>query len=815
MIAAHEGLRDVLTLSVLPKESSEKSKSQSRLPKELLQTCIRPVLLHLRDYTRLSVPLLRGLSRLLSLLSSWFNKTLGEKLLDHLQKWTDPGLIKSHKIWTDGEEPLVAAAIVDLFSLLPHASHFVEPLVKATIKLEAYLPGFSARCVVSPYRRPLARYLNKHCQQTVSFFFQRLKAPIYSELFQHIIRLDECSELQQYLCGRQCSVMMLNVCFERPLAIIRSEKTSTSGTSPQAKSPSSSAPADIFTLHGIKSDAQGQREMILRRDIDAKEKALQSLQQQVSKTKEAFGKAAASQHSSIPVPSSVLSTEEEAKKAKAALEKAVKELNDAKQRLSTHLSQSSTHHAATNPEPAGSVSPRPMNTESLELQHQGFLLVKALIDKNEKYLEEHNDVVRAFRWLWRSKGRYMRLQHEDSVSPRFHGESRMLVVFLMNYTKAFPNDVDVLFELIRIFLQPATTDYKFVSRFLGETVANLETPNKKQIIQRFFALMAGESTEETKALSIQLLLYPLLLAVFEQKCQKHGDDDKTGGKAEADDIKALVDEATIEKFVKEVLFENGNPTSCGDKLKVELLRVINLILEYSHESLDKYHKELIRLCWSLIKSEDTLCKSWAYVVICRFISVSQCSSKVILQVYQALLRCHQQEGKQLVRLALSLLVPALRKKLPAGDFQKAMENTNRIMFEDGNSVPQLAHLWQIIISNPDVYYPHRHQFVRYMVNSLNRLGLPPNCPAENRTLGVSMIGLLIEWEQKDGTCSVRDTDSSMPSPSPKRKADVETSQAAKKLKDKSGVAVAVEAPNPMEEGNALLDGSMVSLFYTM
>jgi hypothetical protein len=29
-----------------------------------------------------------------------------------------------------GEEPVVAARIVDLFALLPHAAHFVEPLVK-------------------------------------------------------------------------------------------------------------------------------------------------------------------------------------------------------------------------------------------------------------------------------------------------------------------------------------------------------------------------------------------------------------------------------------------------------------------------------------------------------------------------------------------------------------------------------------------------------------------------------------------------------------------------------------------------------------
>lgn len=184
VITAHLTLRDVLALSSAAADKDKGSKPQSRLPKELLQTCIRPVLLNLREYTRLTVPLLQGLARLLSLLSSWFNTTLGEKLLEHLQKWADPQLIMSQKVWIEGEEPLVAAAILDLFSLLPQASQFVESLVKTTIKLELTLPAYKPREVASPYRRPLARYLNRHPQNAVGFFFQRLKTPVYSELFQ-------------------------------------------------------------------------------------------------------------------------------------------------------------------------------------------------------------------------------------------------------------------------------------------------------------------------------------------------------------------------------------------------------------------------------------------------------------------------------------------------------------------------------------------------------------------------------------------------------------------------------------------------------
>lgn len=183
VVAAHDTLRDVLTLSVVTEEGDDGLKtSRSRLKKELLQTCIRPVLLNLRDYTRLTTQLVLGLSQLLSLLSSWFNKTLGEKLVDHLQKWTDPNAIRAQKLWREGEEPDVAASILGLFHLLPHASHFVEVLVKTTIKLEACLPAYKSQCFSSPYRKPLALYLNKYSHTTVGFFLPRLKTPFYTEV---------------------------------------------------------------------------------------------------------------------------------------------------------------------------------------------------------------------------------------------------------------------------------------------------------------------------------------------------------------------------------------------------------------------------------------------------------------------------------------------------------------------------------------------------------------------------------------------------------------------------------------------------------
>ena len=60
--------------------------SQQKLPKDLLQSCLRPVLLNLADHRKLDVASLQSLGRLLELLTNCFNIALGEKLLEHLQK---------------------------------------------------------------------------------------------------------------------------------------------------------------------------------------------------------------------------------------------------------------------------------------------------------------------------------------------------------------------------------------------------------------------------------------------------------------------------------------------------------------------------------------------------------------------------------------------------------------------------------------------------------------------------------------------------------------------------------------------------------
>jgi transformation/transcription domain-associated protein len=86
------------------------------MPKELLQSSLRRIVVNLVHTKNLSMPLLQGMAHLLELSPNWFNINLGSKLLEHLKKWLEPEkLAQSQKSWKAGEEPNIAAGNASIY----------------------------------------------------------------------------------------------------------------------------------------------------------------------------------------------------------------------------------------------------------------------------------------------------------------------------------------------------------------------------------------------------------------------------------------------------------------------------------------------------------------------------------------------------------------------------------------------------------------------------------------------------------------------------------------------------------------------------
>jgi transformation/transcription domain-associated protein len=174
---------------------------QSRLPKELLQTGLRPILMNLADPKRLSVPGLEGLARLLELLTNYFKVEIGHKLLDHFRIVADPEMLsQSSRLPLSNNEGITKLVrLANIFHLLPSAANiFLESLVNAIVQTESQM-HFSTQ---SPFSEPLAKYLDRYPSEGVDFFLRHLNFPRHLRTFRSIIQAKLAPNLERELASR-------------------------------------------------------------------------------------------------------------------------------------------------------------------------------------------------------------------------------------------------------------------------------------------------------------------------------------------------------------------------------------------------------------------------------------------------------------------------------------------------------------------------------------------------------------------------------------------------------------------------------------
>ncbi|XP_031475658.1 uncharacterized protein LOC116247605 isoform X2 [Nymphaea colorata] len=604
---AKEGLRQVI--------------QQQKLPKELLQSSLRPILVNLAHTKSLTMPLLQGLARLLELLSNWFNVTLGGKLLEHLKKWLEPEkLAQTQKSWKPGEEPKIAAAIIELFHLLPPAAgKFLDDLVSLTMQLEAALPQVHVYSQLnSPYRLPLTKFLNRYATDSVDYFLARLGQPRYFRRFMYIIRSEGGQPLREEL----------------------------------ARSP----------------------EKILAN----------AFPQFVNKMDE-----------SVTTPTN----------------------NDG-------------NVATENFGPSSTTAP------NSDAYFQGLALISAMVKLMPDWLQSNRVVFDTLVLLWKSPERVTRLQNEQDLNLEQVKESKRLVKCFLNYLRHDKTEVNILFDMLSIFLVRTRIDYTFLKEFYFiEVAVHYPTHLKKTLLLHFLLLFQSKKLEhEHMVVVMQMLILPMLAHAFQNgQCWE------------------VLDQNIIKTIVEKILDPPDEVSAEYDEpLRIELLQLATLLLKYLQGDLVHYRKEMIKFGWNHLKREDSASKQWAFVNVCHFLDAYQAPEKIILQVFVALLRTCQSEYKALVKQALDVLMPALPRRLPPEDVRIPIwiRYTKKIMVEEGHSVPHLIHIFQLIVRHPDIFYRCRAQFVPQMVNSLSRLGLPYSTSPENRRLAIDLAGLVVAWEQR-------------------------------------------------------------------
>nr|XP_019007357.1 transformation/transcription domain-associated protein [Kwoniella pini CBS 10737]OCF46138.1 transformation/transcription domain-associated protein [Kwoniella pini CBS 10737] len=197
---AHDGLRDVL-------------QQQNKLPKDVLQQGLRPILVNLADAKRLSVSGLDGLARFLELLTNYFKVEIGTKLLDHFKTLGDENMLKQAAFSPLDDNPDIArmARLVNIFRLLPsNAITYLNDLVAEVVKVEAILH----QSVPGPFTENLGKYLNRYYQNGAQNLIDHVKDPRYIWTYRNIIASGCAPKLVEELATK--SEILCQLCFGEP-----------------------------------------------------------------------------------------------------------------------------------------------------------------------------------------------------------------------------------------------------------------------------------------------------------------------------------------------------------------------------------------------------------------------------------------------------------------------------------------------------------------------------------------------------------------------------------------------------------------------
>lgn len=195
-----------------------------KLPKDVLQSGLRPILMTLADPSRLTMAGLDGLARVLELLTSYFKVEIGTKLLSHMQAIATPAIVEragqgaldgplyaeTHQLLQPRQsresEPIeTLAAIVRVFHLLPPAANaFMDPLVAQVVQIEQMLK----RSGPTPFTKPLAQFVDKNAKQGAELFFNHLEDASYVKCFRHLIGSDFAPNLREHITTEKAELLL-------------------------------------------------------------------------------------------------------------------------------------------------------------------------------------------------------------------------------------------------------------------------------------------------------------------------------------------------------------------------------------------------------------------------------------------------------------------------------------------------------------------------------------------------------------------------------------------------------------------------------
>ncbi|KAL9617627.1 MAG: hypothetical protein Q9160_007593 [Pyrenula sp. 1 TL-2023] len=341
-----------------------------------------------------------------------------------------------------------------------------------------------------------------------------------------------------------------------------------------------------------------------------------------------------------------------------------------------------------------------------------------------------------------------------------------LMDIFTTYLALHPEDLDFTFEMLEAAATEKIKRTLALNRFLYNNLISSESIDfRKTIITRCLDIYGQKAiTQQLKTFLFRCLVNPIIAMDIRRNFHNP-------------DVPKLVDKAMVEmihnRLWRPQLGEINEESSYRgiDHTRMEALQLSALLIKYHHTTVQDARKDVIKFAWNYIRLEDIINKYGAYVLISYFIAHYETPPKIALQIYIAMLKAHQNEGKALVTQALEILAQILPKRMPAGVDVRSpawAKWPRRILSEETGNLQQVMSIFHFLVRQPDLFFESRENFVSIIVPSLQKIASPPNPSNESKKLALNLISLLWSWEKRrvEGISTHPTTDSS---PSKKRR----------------------------------------------
>lgn len=404
--------------------------------------------------------------------------------------------------------------------------------------------------------------------------------------------------------------------------------------------------------------------------------------------------------------------------------------------------------------------------DNATMHYQGVLIVREIVANDPNWLLGQQELLDSLLALWRSPSRFEIMKKDDEQGLQMTHESMYLSQIFISYLRLNPDNIEVTFEVAALFAQESVMDLSYLREFfLNDVALNYAAERKRLIVERFLQQYSDITVSPyLRMMTLRHVINPALLVTITKK---------DGNCAQVLDSKVM--EQLHSKVWGSFTSDSGDEDQYAeDSLRIELLQLTAMIIQYAPQLMTDMRKDVIKFGWHYLRLEDATCKQAAYVLIARFITAFETPSKIVIQIYAALLRAHLSEARTLVKQGLDIISPVLPKRVPLVGNERVptwIRLTRKVVVEDTHSISQMVNVYQLLVRQPTLFYDYREHFLPQIVNALPKLGLLQNATPENKLLTVELTELMLGWEETRLKNKPKKEEETPLSPSGKRLAD--------------------------------------------